>query len=144
MCDLIKWRWLDYEKCNKKRLFWGAMFLFVGIVLLIAPVCRFDLIDKILKHFLNFLWVSGWSSIGIGAGLINRRIKGKDEKEGDREDQYSHYIIYYLIFAIFVSSLAAFALGRYENGTLNLPLSALIGLTIGFSSKRLEELTSIR
>lgn len=144
MCDLRKWQWLNYVKCNKKRLLWAAVFLILGIVFLIAPICKFDIFNKILKHWLDLLWVCGWSSIGISAGLINRRIRGEDEKEGNKEDQSFHYVIYYLIFALFVSSLAAFALGGYENGTLNLSLSALIGLTVGFAAKKLNDLAPIK
>jgi hypothetical protein len=144
MCDLKKW--LEYENCNKKRLCWSCIFLLLGLILLIISGDKFNIISKISKHWPDLLWVAGWSSVGISAGLINRRIKTEEEKEkiDDRENQHEHYVIYYFIFALFVSSLAAFALGRYDNGALNLPLSALIGLTIGFVSKKINDLAPIK
>ena len=145
MCDFEKYlkrcQWLDYEKSNKKRLGYGAVFLAIGIVLICIAVHKFHIIDKMLKYYLELLWVAGWSSAGIGAGLINRRIK---EKEETRDKQHCHFIIYYFIFAFFVSGLAGFALGGYENGALNFSLSALISLTIGFSAKKLNELAPIK
>lgn len=147
MCNIKAfkdWLKLDHEELNKKRLAWGVFFFVLGISLLIAP--KFNHIYEMICRWIAYrwgtlLWVVGWSSIGIGIGLINSRTKEKKKKEGkSRDDQNLHYITYYLIFALSIVSLAAYALGRNDDGTLNKSLSALIGLTLGFAAERINQL----
>ena len=119
MYNLKKWL-----KSSHIRFDWGIRYLYFGAISLILSKI---LVDKYL------VWVIGWSSIGIGAWLINSR-----DNKGKRDGHHSHYLFYFG-FALFVCSLAAFSTAR-QKSILDLPLSALIGLTMGFASERLNEL----
>lgn len=125
---------------NRVRADWGFLYLIIGLTMLFLTSINWLFFIK--EHLSNLLWISSWSFIGIGAGLINSRTnKDKDDKEG-RLKQHLHYIIYY-IFAFFVSSLASFALSRKEN-ILDYPLSALIALTLGFAADKINDLAPIK
>lgn len=144
------WLKLPHETLNYKRLGWGVAFFIIGVALFIAPkfnpVYSCEMIYRwITYHYVDLLWVAGWSSVGIGIGLINSRTREKKEKEKEcRDDQHLHYVMYYWIFALFLVSLAAYALGRSCGGVLDKPLSALIGLTLGFAAERINQLGLIK
>ena len=127
--------------CNKK-MYGFAVFSISGFILL--AISKYPIFNKIFQHLQDLFWVIGWSSMGIAASLFNRRGISKDQKEQgkkNRECQTWHYIFYYFLFSLFISSLAGYAIGRGDGGSLNYPLAALISLTIGFSAKRLNDLT---
>lgn len=150
MCDLKKsfsdWLELKNPKLNKKKLCWGFAFLILGIILLVFcwRNSHVNLIQEIINRRFTLFWVLAWSNVGIGIGLINRRIKENHEKPKGRDDQHVHYIVYYLFFALLVTSLAAYALGKNEDGTLNKSLSALIALTLGFVAEKINELGIVK
>ena len=124
---------------NRVRSGWGIFYLIAGLIMFFLT--RVSWVTFIKLHSLNLLWITSWSFIGIGVGLINSRTnKGKDKK--DRLNQHLHYIIYY-IFVLLVSGLASFALSRKEN-ILDYPLSALIALTLGFAADRIHDLSPIK
>jgi len=131
MCELKTW----LGKWNK-RLSWAVFYLILGISFIFIVFNKsitFPIVYKwVGGHWDRLLWVVGWSSIGISAWLINSR-------KGQRDKECLHYVFYFC-FALFVSSLTAFALGKSSDGSFSFSLSALIGLTIGFASERLNEL----
>jgi|GEM_PF-3739343 len=134
MCEFKIW----LGKWNK-RLSWATFYLILGIILFIVIVFKKKISLPVvyswaIDHWDSLLWVIGWSSVGIGAWLINSR-----GSKGQQDKQCPHYVFYFG-FALFVSSLTAFALGRNPDGSFSFSLSALIGLTIGFASERLNEL----
>src|SRR3989338_1085952 len=95
-----------------KRLRWGILYLIWGVVFLMYFAFSKCLILSLVHKHTDILWVAGWASLGIGAGLINSR-----ENDSYKNRQDSHYIFYFG-FAFFVSSLAAYALGRPEGSTV--------------------------
>ena len=153
MSDIKKifgsWLNLEHEELNKKRLVWGVLFCLLGLCLLISSNfswIREMIFSWIAAHWITLSWVIGWSSIGIGIGLINSRLREKKknkEKKESRDDQHLHYTMYYLIFALPVVSLAAYVLA-HDNGTLNKPLSTLIGITFGFAAEKINELDLVK
>src|SRR3990167_3828295 len=110
MCEIKTW--LGEWKIVKYRFCWGVGYLIAGMFLII--------VFKVKYHEIDLLWSLGWSSVGIGTWLINSRERNKDNA---RYNHWLHFVLYFG-FALVVSTLAAFALGRCENGNLNLPLSA--------------------
>lgn len=79
--------------------------------------------------------------MGIGAGLLNSRISGV-KKDNGVDKEFWHYVFYFG-FALFVTSLASFALSR-KDGILDYPLAALIALTLGFAAERIQDLAPIK
>ena len=146
MCDLKKlfqilkddfkqWRGEDWIRWRS-----AEGYLLISLIsFVIYSLLKIDILKSLNENMASIFWTSGWSSVGISAWLVNSRGRKQDE----RNKQYWHYVLYFG-FALIISSLAAFALGRYENGDLNLSLSALIGLTMGFASERLNELDPIK
>ena len=103
----------------------------------------------LLVNFFGFLnpanvppWCVGWSSIGVGAGLINTR------RNHSSSPWWLHYIGYYG-FVLYVVSLASFVMPNLIRNEASDPkildaLSALIGLLGGFLGDRLHEITMTR
>lgn len=122
--------WLGEGENVLIRFYWGLFYFIAGAILII-------LLFTGCKN--EWGWTAGWSSVGIGAWLINSRERNKKNNTPERYNHCLHFVLYFG-FALVVSTLAAFALGRCKSGNLNFPLSALIGLTMGFASERLNDL----
>jgi len=122
-----------------RRITAGIVYLAIGIVILIFRY------DPWLHEMLFSLdpnktppWCIGWSSIGIGAGLINTR------KDKPPSVWWLHYIWYYG-FVLYIVSLASFVLpGLFRQETIDSKildgLSTLIGLLGGFLGHKLYDL----
>ena len=141
--DYCQWKGEDTLRWQSAKWF----FLF-SLLSFIWPAYNLAVIKKLNGYLSDFLWASAWASFGIGAWLVNSRETCKMKSNNhnikvDRNSQWMHYVLYFG-FALFVSGLTAFTLGRCTpGGDLELPLSALIGLSMGFASERLNELIKI-
>ena len=84
-------------------------------------------------HYLNILWVVGWSAIGISAGLCN----SLDDNTSVTQP-HLHYITYFL-FVLFVASLGGFVvfLSAINNNLLAFASSGLTAIVAGFVGDRL-------
>lgn len=120
---------------NLVRLIWCALYGLFGIILLIIffVVKQPDFNKFFSTHYLNILWVVGWSAIGISAGLCNSL---DDSTSVTRP--YLHYITYFL-FVLFVASLGGFVvfLSVINNSLLAFASSALTAIVAGFAGDKL-------
>ncbi|MBU4511128.1 hypothetical protein KJ830_08800 [bacterium] len=120
---------------NLVRLIWCGLYGLLGIIFLIIffVVKQPDFNKFFGTHYLNILWVFGWSTIGISAGLCNSR----DDKTPVVRS-YLHYITYFL-FVLFIASLAAFVafLSIINNNLLAFASSALTAIVVGFVGDKL-------
>lgn len=118
---------------NKVRVGWGFLYLIVGVFLLTPrffSLCNFDWVRS---HWGTLSWIIGWSSLGIGLGLLNSRIKPSVQT---RTRMNLHYITYF-IFVLFIASLAAFVAFSARAGLRSYAASALTAIVIGFSGDSL-------
>lgn len=131
------------KKVHKGKIVGGALYLLVGVASFTAYF-HLQWFVKLLQLFSDpaIQWCAGWSSIGIGAGLINTR------NEKAPSCFLLHYIGYYG-FALFVICLTAYTGALYGSGesgpvfssTKFFSLSALIGVVGGFLCHNLYEIT---
>lgn len=73
---------------NWIRFSWGIFYLIAGIGLIFISFQGLEILKWLFVHWQDLVWVLGWSSIGIGAGLINSR-----DKVGKRDRNHIHYIL---------------------------------------------------
>lgn len=120
---------------NLVRLIWCGLYGLFGIILLIIffVIKQPNFNNFFSTHYLNILWVIGWSAIGISTGLCN----SLDDKSVPARS-YLHYITYFP-FVLFIASLAAFVvfLSVINNNLLAFASSALTAIVVGFAGDKL-------
>jgi len=117
----------------RRRARW--IYLSIGIILLGAFCVReFPILLSVLcKHLSAILWSAGWAFTGIGLGLW---FDPKNDSEDQKANSSLHYVTYFL-FVLFISFCAAFSVLLATADLRSYILSALTGMTIGFSGDAL-------
>lgn len=134
---MIKYSWikkLRARRINCTRLVASFIYFIYGTVTLIYfSTKRFEEIRYFFAlNILIILWCSGWSAIGVVAGLWNSL---DDNSSVTR--QKSHYFTYFA-FVLFVSSLAAFVVFLSATKSyLAYASSALVAIITGFAGDKL-------
>ncbi|MBW2045591.1 MAG: hypothetical protein JRI96_12025 [Deltaproteobacteria bacterium] len=128
----------------KKRSEWGIRYLYIGVIFILFFIIA--ILGSWTGWVIGFLWCLTWSSIGIGAGLINTR---------NHKQDYPLHLIGYYGFVLVVVSLASFSTALYISrlpilGELKqfgsvvackfYSLAALVGLICGFLGYKLQDL----
>ncbi|MBI1953343.1 MAG: hypothetical protein HYS41_04385 [Candidatus Omnitrophica bacterium] len=125
------------SKTERGKTIAGVVYLAVGILVLFLRHESWMLNLAFLSPLKVNPWCIAWTSIGIGAGLINTR------RTKPPSPWWVHYFFYYG-FVLVVVSLASFVVsnlvGHEASDTKALDgLAALIGLAGGFVGHRLHE-----
>ena len=119
----------------KIRTIWSIIYFVLGLILLVPVLIMKSppLIEFLKGHYLLILWSAGWSAIGIAAGLWNGR-----KSKGGNEGSCCHFFTYF-IFALFVSTAAAFSLQSLYKYPYTYSAACFIAIVIGFSSEHFEK-----
>ncbi|MFH0917746.1 MAG: hypothetical protein V1830_01280 [Candidatus Omnitrophota bacterium] len=142
--------YLEAKRMIKGRVWAGLFYLALGFLLVKSanqPDGRFfNLIRQIFANMINFvinrpnindiyIWCVGWAAVGLGAGLINTRIR-----------PYKIWWLQhigYCVFVLFIVSALAYAIPVYIDNNASSDrfylLSMLIGLIGGFFGDTLNE-----
>lgn len=121
---------------NHTRIVASRIYFIVGILFLIFYVVKNPgLLDLFKKHWVEFIWCSGWGAIGIGLGLYNSRNNNDDHCK-----RRGHYYLYF-IFVWFIATFTAFvAFGAFENNAVRSYIfAALTGIIVGFIGDNLPD-----
>jgi len=123
-------------KSKQNRVMGGILYLVFGAILLLILIFKINLLLALKELIFLFsqssvAWCIAWTSIGIGAGLINTR----DLPYGN---WWLHILGYYGFILLSVSLLSFVVAVYYSNNGWTEPhmkfysLAALIGLVGGF------------
>ncbi len=126
------------SKTDKSKIVAGVAYLAIGLLILLYKHEPWMLNLAFLSPLKVNPWCLAWSSIGIGAGLINTR------RTRPPSPRWFHYVFYYG-FVLVLISLTSFVVPniiRHEaSDTKALDgLAALIGLAGGFVGHKLHEI----
>ena len=124
---------LRVRRINCTRLIASLFYFFCGIVLVYFSTNKFEKLTGFFTlNKVTIFWCSGWSAIGIAAGLWNSR---DDNTPVTRKK--CHYFIYFF-FILFIASLAAFVVFlSVANNHLAYASSALVAIVAGFAGDKL-------
>ncbi len=122
----------EERRTGMKSRYAGWVWLLMGLILLVVAG-RPELLEWVSNR--NVIWAAIWSTIGIGAGLIN---------QGDKRREWPHYVSYYLFILVLASFTSVvigikFGVVPSKEGLGFLSASAATGLVIGFIGEKIHD-----